>query len=102
MLVEGAAPAPRPIAIIPIGAAAETVALGLAQDLRRAGFAVDLGFSGNLSRRMKRANRLHAVAAVIVGDDEMAKGIATLRDMATGDQQAVPLGEIAAGLAHYR
>jgi histidyl-tRNA synthetase len=102
MLVEGAAPAPRPVAIIPVGTAAETAALGLAQKLRRAGFAVDLGFSGNLSRRMKRANRLQAVAAVIIGDDELAKGIATLRDMTTGEQQAVPLGEIAAGLARYR
>jgi histidyl-tRNA synthetase len=102
MLAESVAPAPRPVAIIPVGTAAETAALGLAQDLRRAGFAVDLGFSGNLSRRMKRANRLQAVAAVIIGDDELAKGIATLRDMATGDQQSVPLGEIAAGLARYR
>jgi histidyl-tRNA synthetase len=51
---------------------------------------------------MKRANRLQAVAAVIVGDDELAKGVATLRDMATGEQQAVPLGEIAAGLARFR
>ncbi|MGE0650692.1 MAG: histidine--tRNA ligase, partial [Alphaproteobacteria bacterium] len=98
LLADGKAPAPRPVAIIPVGTAAESTAMGLAQTLRHAGFAVDIGFSGNLSRRMKRANRLQAVAAVIVGDEELAKGIGTLRDMATGEQHAVPLGEIAAGL----
>jgi histidyl-tRNA synthetase len=102
MLAEGAAPASRPVAVIPIGAPAEAVALTLTHELRRAGFAVDLGFSGNLSRRMKRANRLDAVCAVILGDDEIAKGAATVRDMASGDQSTIPLGEIAARLARYR
>ena len=43
-------------------------------DLRRAGFAVDLGYSGNLRRRMQRADKINARAAVILGDDELARG----------------------------
>lgn len=102
MLSEGTVPVPRPIAVIPIGAGAEEAALRLTFELRRAGLATDLGFSGNLSRRMKRANKLDAVAAVILGDDEIAQGVATVRDMASGEQQSVPFGEIAAHLARYR
>ncbi len=102
MLAEGSAAPARPIAVIPIGAAAEAAALKITFDLRRAGFSVDLGFSGNLSRRMKRANKLDAVCAVILGDDEIAKGVATLRDMGSGEQTTAPLGEIAARLARYR
>ncbi len=94
MLAEGAAEAPRPVAVIPVGAAAEAEAFRLAQRLRHAGLAVDIGFSGNLSRRMKRANRLNAVRAVILGEDEIAKGVATVRDMETGEQETVPLDRI--------
>lgn len=102
MLAEGTVSPPRPVAVIPIGAVAEAAALRLTHELRHAGFAVDLGFSGNLSRRMKRANKIEAACAVILGEDEIAKGIATVRDMSTGEQLTVPLGEIAARLAQYR
>jgi histidyl-tRNA synthetase len=102
MLAEGTAAVTPPVAVIPIGAAAEAAALRITQDLRHDGFTVDLAFSGNLSRRMKRANKLGAVAAVILGDDEIAKGAATVRDMAAGDQQSVAFGEIAAHLARHR
>ena len=57
----------RPIAIVPIGEAAQAGALTLAERLRGAGFAVDLGISGNTGKRMKRANKLGAAAALIVG-----------------------------------
>jgi histidyl-tRNA synthetase len=99
MLCEGAAEAPSPIAVIPVGAAAEAVALDLTHKLRRAGIAADLGYSGNLSRRMKRANKLGACRAVILGDDELAQGVATLRNMQTGEQESVPLAEVGDRLA---
>jgi histidyl-tRNA synthetase len=99
MLTEGAVAAPRPVAVIPLGAAAEAVALELTHKLRRAGIAVDLGYSGNLSRRMKRANKLGACHAVILGDDELAQGVATLRNMETGEQESVPLADVGDRLA---
>jgi histidyl-tRNA synthetase len=85
----------RPVAVVPLGAAAEAKAQVLAQELRRAGVAVDLGYSGNVARRMKRANRINAKAAVIIGDDELAKGVATVRDLDSGTQETVPLAAIA-------
>ena len=66
------APAPgRPIAVIPVGEAAEAAALRLARDLRHRDIPVELGFRGNLSRRMIRANRLNARAAIFLGEDEL-------------------------------
>lgn len=99
MLVEKSAEAPRPIVVIPIGDAAEAEALKITQRLRHVGCAVDLGFSGNLSRRMKRANRVNAAYALILGDDELARGIATLRDMDKGDQTEIPLDALENHLA---
>ncbi len=94
--------APRPIAVIPVDAGAEDEALELTHRLRRAGFTVDLGYRGNVSRRMKRANRMHARAALLLGDDERARGAVTLRDLDSGEQVEVPLAELEDRLAPYR
>jgi histidyl-tRNA synthetase len=92
----------RPIAVIPVGEAAELSALRLTQELRRAGFTVDLGYSGNAGKRMKRANKINARVALILGEDELARGAVMLRDLDGGEQQEVLLGEIQGKLALFR
>jgi histidyl-tRNA synthetase len=92
----------RPVAIVPLGEAAERRALVLAEQLRRDGFAIDLGYSGNLSRRMKRANRVNAAAAVIIGDSELAQGVAGLKNLDSGEQEQVALDQLEAALQRFR
>ena len=89
----------RPVAVVPVGAAAERVARRVTQELRHGGLAADLGFGGNLSKRMKRANKLNAAAAVILGEDELAQGAATVRDLDSGEQEQVPLDRLTDVLA---
>ena len=101
MLCGEAPPARRPIALIPIGGDAEARALILAETLRDAGLKIDLGYSGNLGRRMKRANRLNAVAAILIGEDELAQEKATVRDMDGGGQEEVPLARLPEFLSRY-
>src|SRR3712207_875791 len=91
--------APRPVAVIPVGEAAEGPALDLAQALRRAGVATEMAYKGNVKRRMERANRAGARAAVILGDAELAEGVAQLRDLDAGTQETVPLAEVPGRLA---
>ncbi len=86
--------APRPVALAPIGAAAERRLNQIAIELRRAGVVADIGYSGNLKRRMARAAKLNAHTTVILGDDELAKGVATVRDMTTGEQTEVALDRL--------
>ena len=95
------AAAPRPIAIVPLGARAEAAALGLAQRLRHAGFTVELTYRGSLSKRLKRADQARAAAAVILGDDEMERGVATVRDLDSGAQVEAPEAELGTHLARY-
>ena len=102
MLLTDPPEAPRTIAVVPIGAACEAAALKLTQDLRREGFAADLGYSGDLSKRLKRANKLGARAAILLGEDELAEASATLRDLETGEQERVPLDGLAERLARFR
>jgi histidyl-tRNA synthetase len=101
LIDEPAAPA-RPIAIVPVGEAGEAAGLKLAQRLRHAGFSVDLGYSGNLSRRMKRADKINARAAIILGDNELARNAATLRDFDSGEQAEVALNELETRLEPFR
>ena len=92
-------PAPRPVAVIPVGEAAEGAALELLQTLRRAGVVSEIAYRGNLKRRMERANRIAARAAIIIGEEELARGVAQLRDLDAGTQEAVAIGEIPGRLA---
>jgi histidyl-tRNA synthetase len=87
------------VAIVPMGAAAETACLGLAATLRRGGLTVDMGYRGNMKKRMSRANESGARFALIVGDEELAAGEATVKNLATGTQERLALHAIPAHIA---
>ena len=99
----GEAPAKRrPISMIPMGDAAEAVGLRLTEDLRRAGYTVDMGYRGKMKQRMKRANNINASVAGILGDDELAQRSATLRDLDSGEQELVALDDLRDRLEQFR
>ena len=99
MLLEDPPANPAPVAVVPIGEAAEAAAIVVIQSLRRAGIRAEMAYRGNLRRRMERANRIGARAAVILGEDDLARGVAQVKDLASGAQEAVVLADIAARLA---
>jgi histidyl-tRNA synthetase len=101
MMIDGPEGRSRPIAIIPLGEEAQARALILTQQLRHSGFSVELGYSGNIKKRMKRANHVNAIASVILGEDELAKGVVTVRNMESGDQIEVLVASLEEHLASY-
>jgi histidyl-tRNA synthetase len=78
------------------------VARGIAERLRDAGFTVELGFRGNLKKRMKQADKIGAAAALLIGEDELARNAVTLRDLDSGEQSEVSLDRLEVALAPYR
>ncbi len=90
------APEPeRPVAVlVPMGANAELAAIGLLADLRDVGIASDMAYKGNMKRRMQKANDVGARFAVIMGDDEMARGEVSLKNLGSGEQRAVPIATL--------
>ncbi|PJI38993.1 histidine--tRNA ligase [Ferrovibrio sp.] len=86
--------APRIVAIIPIGAAAEAEAVKLAGELRRADIAVELAYGGNVGKRFKRADKVGCTAAVVIGDDEIASGVVKLKDFKSGEEASVARAEL--------
>jgi len=92
MEVAGLTPAShRLVTVIPVSEAEEAVAVTALQALRAAGIGAEMGYRGNLKRRMERANQRKARAALIIGESEAAKGVAQLRDLDAGTQEEVPL-----------
>ena len=102
LLLDDGAEAKRPIAVIPVGGKAESEAMVVTEMLRKKGYRVDLGYSGNLKKRMKRANRLNAAAAVLLGEDELTRNVGTLRNMDSGEQKEVSLETLEDHLAPYK
>lgn len=91
LLVGDSVRAPRPIALLPLGAEQAGAALRLAERLRAAGHRVDYSFGGGMGKQMKWANRIQARVAVIIGSDEAARNVAAVRDMDSGAQEEVSL-----------
>ena len=83
------------VALVPLGEVAEAQALILAQQLRKQGIAVDLGFSGNMSKRLKRAHKMEAQWAIILGEDEIREHVALARNLVSGEQTKIPLSQLA-------
>jgi histidyl-tRNA synthetase len=81
--------------VIALGERAEGELTGLVHRLRKAGLAADRDYQGRKPKALfKAADRLGAKFAVIVGDDELSRGEAGLKDLATGEQQQVPLDRL--------
>lgn len=102
LLIDAPPESHRPVALVPLGEAAARRALQLAEELRAAGVSVDLAYRGNLKRRMARADKINARHAVILGDDELEKNGATVRDLDSGDQSFVALDTLKERLAEDR
>lgn len=102
MLLKATPGAKRPIALIPVSEAEEPLVQSLAAKLRAARFIIDVGYSGNMKKRMNRADKIEAVAAVIIGGDEARDGNATVRDLGTGEQKTVSQKDIETALAAYK
>ena len=102
MMIDEPEPLNRPVSIVPVGDDAFEPCFRLAQQLRHAGFAIDFGYSGNMKKRMKRADKAGSVAAIMIGSDELAKNVAAVRDMETGEQIDVAMASLEEHLARYR
>ncbi len=98
----GAAPPARlDVAVTVLGADLAAESFGLAAAGRLAGLrsSVYLGSSGKLRTQLKWANDSSARWCVIYGEHEQQAGVATVRDMHTGEQAQVPAGDLAGYLA---
>ena len=80
--------------IVALGEAARNRAFLLTQEGRRNGLAVLMDPAGrSMKAQMKQADKFQAHYVLIMGEEELAKGIAILRDMASKAQEELALGD---------
>ncbi|MFF8276220.1 histidine--tRNA ligase [Streptomyces lateritius] len=85
-------PATTSVFAVAIGAEARRVLFGKVGELRKAGVAADFSFGGKgLKGAMKDANRSGARLTVVAGERDLAEGVVQLKDMESGEQEAVAL-----------
>ncbi|HEV3309443.1 MAG TPA: histidine--tRNA ligase, partial [Chloroflexota bacterium] len=78
--------------IAQLGDAAELKGLEILRDLYEAGLSADMAFENrSLGTQLKQASARGARIAVIMGEDEMAGNVATVRDLASRTQETIPL-----------
>ena len=96
-----ARPTPFPLAYAcALGEAAQDRLLAIIFECRQKNIRVDPDYEGgSLKSQMRRADRSGARFAVILGEDELRKGKALVRDLKTKTQREVPLDSLAAVLA---
>lgn len=95
MLLEDIPADPRPVAIIPMGADAQAAAITVLQAVRGAGVRAETSYRGNMKRRMERANRMNATHAIVIGSEEIARGVVQVKDLDSGQQTEVPMDGVA-------
>ena len=103
LLVDLPAP-PRPVVVIPVpqndpsgDIDAERWALEVLQRFRHAGIRAEIGYGGNLRRRMTRANKAGARSVVFVGQKSKNPDVERLvehRDLETGKQDTMAIEEV--------
>lgn len=84
----------RPVTIVPVGADSQNAALKIAHDLRLTGLHVDMGYSGNMGKRMKKANKSNSTHAILIGEDELARGVVMVKNLDEGSQEEISLDQL--------
>lgn len=90
-----AEPPPPLTWLVGLGEEAAKQNLALMQSLRSAGICCRMAPGGSMKSQMRAANKSGAAWTVIRGDEELARGVAALKDMASGEQQNLPLARLA-------
>ncbi len=79
-----------------LGAAAQRRGFSLARELRDEGLRAELDYTGkSLKSQMRQADRLQASYVAILGEEELKKERIILRNMATKEQEEIPLNGFA-------
>jgi len=100
----GAAPVPHPDLYVVVGGGAEcaTRALAIVEALRneRPGLAIELNMGGgNLKAQFRRADKSGASLALILGEDELARGVVAMKPLREqSGQSECPLAQLSRGV----
>lgn len=86
MLLEEPSPTPIHVSVVPVGEAAEVLAVTIVADLRRAGVSTEMGYRGKTKQRFAKASAAGAKFALVLGEEEIGRNQVAVKDLSTGVQ----------------
>ena len=93
--IEPPAEPPLTAFVVALGAGAHETGRTLVRELRAAGVPADISYEDRpLKAQLKMADRADATYAAILGERELGAGTVTLRRLADGDQETVPVDDL--------
>lgn len=96
MLNDDQLPAPKtPLAVVPMDERFDFNGLELAQALRKQEFVVEMTYGGGLGKRLKKANKMNALYALILGEEEVASRTVTCKNLESGEQIQLSVDQVA-------
>ena len=88
-------PQPLQVFVAVLGTSASQAGFSLVQKLRQAGLSAEKDLlDRSLKAQLKYAGKLNAKRVVIIGEDELNRGVAVVKDMSSGEQQEVALADL--------
>ena len=93
-------PGPKLVAVAAFGPQGASLGVRILNDLRSLGVPADTDSRAtSLKAHLRQADRMGASYVIMIGDDEVAKGRALIRNMMTKEQEEIPLSTVAHHLA---
>jgi histidyl-tRNA synthetase len=89
--------------VVALGEKAKETAVKLLFDLRKAGIVAEKDYQDKkLKAQFKAADRLKAKFTIVFGDDELAKGVVSIKEMETGEQQEIAYEDVVTYLSEKK
>ena len=67
--------------------------LPIMNELVNQGFKAEIIYTGNMSKKFKRANKINASYAILLGEEEVAKKVIKLKNLSSGLEQLIDLNQ---------
>lgn len=94
-------PQPSTIGVVALGAEMDIEAARIMDTLRSAGIAAQMPYTGNLSKRFKKLERLNCAGAIVVGGDEEKNNMVQFKNFASGEQIAIRKDQVTQTLLQF-
>lgn len=94
LIDENGLPKGKKIALIFAEESAVGEVMKLAHELRHLGYSVEVPMSGNVGKKFKRADKVGANFALVIGSSELANNTITFKDLKLGEQKILRRDEL--------
>lgn len=85
---------PDLVCLLPLCEEAEIEMMKLSISLREMGLSCETIYSGNIGKRLKRADKLKAHFAIFMGEDEQSQGVVQIKNLRTSASQTVAIDDL--------